>query len=604
MSASSVYHPSGVLRGHERSVNALLLTPDGRTLFSAGEDCRICVYDAPQGQADAPCTELRGTLSSGEDDCGSVCALALNQTATVLFSAHGGEDGHVRCWALQTAERGEPPGACASSLACRAPVHVLLLCGTSLFAAGGGDFAIRRWEVGEVGSGRMRSPSAVLLQGHTDAVTALATAHSHSVLLSASRDGSVRCWEAATCFAVLQGSTHGAVNALCCDGDDFLLAGGDDGMLRVWRCPTAGEAAPPALRCFTAHQAPLLTIVCGAHARAFTGALDGSVRGWQHNAELGGQVTFDSGSGCLSSGAATALCLSPDGRTLVSAASDGFARCWDAHTGALLSELRGHVARIHCMALSPSADILYTGSADATVRAWSRGSAQLEDGERWERGCGEGLSAAMNALLHDFDQMELPSPGDAAELELAATAGAAALQTRLTEARAWALQQVDELAPGAGAAVAQPGAAMAAAAAQLGAMLMPGGGESDEDAHDGLLTHPPGPALTIGDLQDEERVWPEEQWLACGTRLPSPSPPTSPCKPATQSAASPGGGSASGSTLAGLSDTVSAFFAAAAAPMAASPRTPLARQRLQLGELSETRQLLGSPSSLDDLQGL
>lgn len=69
------------------------------------------------------------------------------------------------------------------------------------------------------------------------------------------------------------------------------------------------------------------------------------------------------------------LACSPDGRFFASGGEDevgdGIVTLWDLSSGQEICTLHGHTKRIECLAFSPNG-ILYSGSSDATVAAWSR----------------------------------------------------------------------------------------------------------------------------------------------------------------------------------------------------------------------------------------
>jgi hypothetical protein len=52
---------------------------------------------------------------------------------------------------------------------------------------------------------------------------------------------------------------------------------------------------------------------------------------------------------------------------------DATARVWDAQTGHLLLELKGHKGVVHSVTFSPDGSCLLTGSADGTARVWYTG---------------------------------------------------------------------------------------------------------------------------------------------------------------------------------------------------------------------------------------
>jgi hypothetical protein len=72
--------------------------------------------------------------------------------------------------------------------------------------------------------------------------------------------------------------------------------------------------------------------------------------------------------------------FSPDGSRIVTGSWDRTARVWDARTGSLLLELKGHTSGVHSAAFSPDGSRIVTGSWDRTARVWDArtGSPLLE----------------------------------------------------------------------------------------------------------------------------------------------------------------------------------------------------------------------------------
>ncbi|KAK3394462.1 WD40-repeat-containing domain protein [Podospora didyma] len=71
-------------------------------------------------------------------------------------------------------------------------------------------------------------------------------------------------------------------------------------------------------------------------------------------------------------GAVSQVRISPDGRWIASASSDGTVKIWDAETGGYLDTLVGHMAGISCLAWAPDGNTLATGSDDKAIRLWDR----------------------------------------------------------------------------------------------------------------------------------------------------------------------------------------------------------------------------------------
>src|SRR5262249_39070785 len=72
------------------------------------------------------------------------------------------------------------------------------------------------------------------------------------------------------------------------------------------------------------------------------------------------------------------VAFSPDGKTLASSSQDGTAKVWDATTGRLIHDLRGHSPDI-CwrVAYSPDGTMLASGGRDQTVKIWDAASGRL-----------------------------------------------------------------------------------------------------------------------------------------------------------------------------------------------------------------------------------
>jgi WD40 repeat protein/tRNA A-37 threonylcarbamoyl transferase component Bud32 len=62
--------------------------------------------------------------------------------------------------------------------------------------------------------------------------------------------------------------------------------------------------------------------------------------------------------------------FAPDGKTLVTIGWDNTPRVWDASTGAVLLALKGHTGRVRSVAFSPDGTKIVTTSQDDTARVW------------------------------------------------------------------------------------------------------------------------------------------------------------------------------------------------------------------------------------------
>ena len=70
-------------------------------------------------------------------------------------------------------------------------------------------------------------------------------------------------------------------------------------------------------------------------------------------------------------GEVLAVAFSPDGKTIVTAGSDGLGKVWDVATGSVRADLAGHDGKVLCVAVSADGKTVATGGEDRTVRLWS-----------------------------------------------------------------------------------------------------------------------------------------------------------------------------------------------------------------------------------------
>ena len=207
------------------------------------------------------------------------------------------------------------------------------------------------------GAGRVRGT----LAGHSERVTWVSWAPDER-LASASRDRSVRLWDAASmrCLQVL-GPLEDEVGAVVW-GPDGRLATLAKGMVRVWdlaRGIVVSEvyAGTASARCVSWAGAP------GPGGRLAVGCADGCIRLLTPGASLLGLLGGHAG-------AVRCVAQTGDGTVIASGADHGDVALWSSRELALLTRLKGHQGAVRSVACSPDSQWLASAGDDSTVRLW------------------------------------------------------------------------------------------------------------------------------------------------------------------------------------------------------------------------------------------
>jgi WD40 repeat protein/serine/threonine protein kinase len=279
-------------RGHLAPLNAVAVSPDGRTAASAGGDWAVKLWDLSTGRV----------LHSLTAHTGAVSGLAFSPDGKRLAS--GSRDGTIALWDVGS-------GTVVRALLghSRAPSRLQFSPDGKTLAAGGEGGIVKFWDVG---TGKEGSP----LRGHAGVVRCVAFSPDGKLLASAGEDKTVRLHD-------LDGGgwrkfmAPGAVNdvAFSPDGRTLAAVGDAPGAVRLWDLDTGqettweGHARPVGGLAFSP-TAPLLA-TCGE---------DGTVRLWHRGHAKPEVRTIGPGP---FGGEVRSVAFTPDGRYLLTANANG-----------------------------------------------------------------------------------------------------------------------------------------------------------------------------------------------------------------------------------------------------------------------------------------
>jgi transcriptional regulator with XRE-family HTH domain len=288
------------------NVNAVVFSPDGRTLAAGTGDGAVALWDVATRQKTA---ELVGP--------DQVTSLAFSPDGKTV--AGGSPDGTVWLWNAVTqvaiGSRLSNGHASVNSVAFSADGKTL--------ASGSNDGSVRLWDVAT------RQPAGTSLgNGRTGGINTVAFSPDDKTLAAGSNDGSVRLWGVATHRqrgGPLTGE-GGQINSVAFSPDGKTLAGGSaDGTVWLWDAVTHRPAGTPVIN---GGGAPVSSVAFSPDGKTLAaGDADDTIRLWNVTTrqQIGGPFTGHGGS-------VTSVAFSPDGKTLASGSYDLTVRLWNTAT--------------------------------------------------------------------------------------------------------------------------------------------------------------------------------------------------------------------------------------------------------------------------------
>jgi WD40 repeat protein len=293
-------HELRALKGHATEVNTVAIVPNGQLAVSGSFDGMIKVWNLHGGKSPKRHQGHRG----------SVNAVAVMPDGRRALSAARDTNPGIKEWSLKTLDEQATYYHEMSDVKSLAPTpHGWIVAGADDGTLVAWNFEDEWWE---------EYPRT--FQGHKASISGLAVTPDGRLLISASKDKTLRVWNAETGRELRNLMGHSAkfqAVAITPDGQ-FVVSGADDRTVGIWTLRTGEE-----LRTLQGHTESV-----------------------------------------------NAVAITPDGTKVVSGASDLTLKLWDLESGRELRTLQGHKDWISSLAMTPGGKSVVSASNDATLKVW------------------------------------------------------------------------------------------------------------------------------------------------------------------------------------------------------------------------------------------
>jgi WD40 repeat protein len=216
-----------------------------------------------------------------------------------------------------------------------------------------------------------RDPCIATLAGHVGGVSSCVFSADGSIIVSSSRDKTLKLWDTRTGKEKRTLIGHSSWIRTCAFSPvtNIFASGSLDNTLKLWDVNSEKE-----LVTFLGHSDSVEACAFSPDGNLIvTGSGDKTLKLW--HIKSGKEIRTLIGH----SDSIEACAFSPFGNTIVSGSNDKTIKLWDVQSGTLLHTFIGHTNDVHACVFSPDGKLIGSASIDGTVRLWDLNTNRLQN---------------------------------------------------------------------------------------------------------------------------------------------------------------------------------------------------------------------------------